>query len=104
MELKLLQRLLAIVYLIHFFSSIGFAQDYLWPTDASQYLTSSFAEYRPGHFHAGIDIKTWGRIGHKVFAIRDGYIMRIGVSPFGYGKVLYQKLDTGVIAVYAHLS
>jgi len=90
--------------LIHFFNSLGLTQDYLWPTDASHYLTSSFAEYRPGHFHAGIDIKTWGRIGYKVFAIRNGYIMRIGVSPFGYGKVLYQKMDTGEIAVYAHLS
>lgn len=80
------------------------AQDYLWPTNASHYLTSSFAEYRPGHFHAGIDIKTWGKIGYKVFAVRDGYISRIRVSPFGYGKVLYQKLDTGETAVYAHLN
>jgi hypothetical protein len=101
--LKLLQRLIGIVYLIHFLNNIGLTQDYLWPTDASRYLTSSFAEYRPGHFHAGIDIKTWSRIGYRVFAIRDGYIMRIGVSPYGYGKVLYQKLDTGEIAVYAHL-
>jgi len=102
--LKLLQKLLVIAFFIHLIHNAGIAQNYLWPTDASRYLTSSFAEYRPGHFHAGIDIKTWGRIGYKVFAIRDGYIMRIGVSPFGYGRVLYQKLDTGEIAVYAHLS
>lgn len=89
-----------LIFMIH---SNGLSQDYLWPTDASHYLTSSFAEYRPGHFHAGIDIKTWGRVGYKVFAIRDGYIWRIAVSPYGYGKVLYQKLDTGEIAVYAHL-
>ncbi|MDZ7331136.1 MAG: M23 family metallopeptidase [candidate division KSB1 bacterium] len=79
------------------------AQQYLWPTDASHFLTSSFAEYRPGHLHAGIDIKTWGKIGYKVFAIDDGYIMRMAVSPYGYGKVLYQKLDAGDIVVYAHL-
>lgn len=85
------------------FTSSGNAQDYLWPTDASQYLTSSFAEYRPGHFHAGIDIKTWGQVGYRVFAVRDGYIMRIMASPFGYGKVIYQKLDTGETVVYAHL-
>lgn len=85
------------VYQVH-------AQEYLWPTDASHYLTSSFAEYRPGHFHAGIDVKTWGKVGYKVFAVRDGYISRIRVSPFGYGKVLYQKLDTGETVVYAHLN
>ncbi len=80
------------------------SQAYLWPTDASHAITSSFGEYRPGHFHAGIDIKTWGRTGYKVFAVRDGYIWKVRVSPFGYGKVVYQVLDTGEIAVYAHLS
>lgn len=101
--MKLLLKLISIFYLIQLFNNIGITQDYLWPTDASNYLTSSFAEYRPGHFHAGIDIKTWGRIGYKVFAIQDGHIMRIGVSPYGYGKVIYQKLDSGEITVYAHL-
>lgn len=102
--MNLLHKILLIFYFISLFSNIALSQIYLWPTDASRYLTSSFAEYRPGHFHAGIDIKTWGRIGYKVFAIRDGFIMRIRVSPFGYGRVLYQKLDSGEIAVYAHLN
>ncbi len=101
--MKSLQKWVAIFGLIHLLNHIGLSQDYLWPTDASHYLTSSFAEYRPGHFHAGIDIKTWSKIGYQVFAIRDGYLVRIGVSPYGYGKVIYQKLDSGEIAVYAHL-
>jgi len=101
--LQLFQKLVLYLGLFQLLIVSGFAQDYLWPTDASRNLTSSFAEYRPGHFHAGIDIKTWGQIGYKVFAIRDGYIMRISVSPFGYGKVLYQRLDTGEIVVFAHL-
>jgi hypothetical protein len=79
------------------------AGDYAWPTNASHYMTSSFAEYRPGHFHAGIDIKTWNREGYTVFAIQDGYIWQVRVSPFGYGRVLYQKLNTGETIVYAHL-
>ena len=83
-----------------------FAQepDYAWPTDASRWITSSFAEFRPRRFHAAIDIKTWNRTGYKIFAVRDGYVQRIRVSPFGYGKAIYLKLDTGEIAVYAHLS
>ncbi len=79
------------------------AQDYAWPTNASRSLTSSFAETRPTHFHSGIDIKTWGREGYKVFATRSGYIWRVRISPFGYGRVIYQILDTGETAVYAHL-
>ncbi|MFQ5632958.1 MAG: M23 family metallopeptidase, partial [bacterium] len=66
-------------------------------------MTSSFAETRPRRMHAAIDIKTWNRTGYKVFAVRDGYIQRIRVSPFGYGKAIYHKLDTGEIAIYAHL-
>jgi len=80
-----------------------FSQQYLWPTDASHYLSSSFGEYRPRHFHAGLDIKTWNTTGYKVFAIDDGYIWRIRTSFNGYGKVVYQKLSDGRIAVYAHL-
>ncbi len=79
-------------------------EEYLWPTDASRYLTSSFGEYRARRFHMGTDIKTWGRVGYKCFAVRSGYVWRISVSPYGYGKALYVRLDTGETAVYAHLS
>ncbi len=81
----------------------SFGQNYLWPTNASNYLTSSFCEYRSGHFHSAIDIKTWNREGYDCYAIEDGTISRIRVSPFGYGKVLYLKLNDGRTAVYAHL-
>jgi hypothetical protein len=80
-----------------------FAQ-YLWPTNASRLLTSSFCEFRPRHYHAAIDIKTWNRSGYRIFAVENGYIMRVRVSAFGYGKVIYVKLKDGNIAVYAHLS
>ncbi|UCF62701.1 MAG: M23 family metallopeptidase [bacterium] len=67
-------------------------------------MTSSFCEFRPRHYHAAIDIKTWNRTGYRTFAIEDGYIMRVRVSAFGYGKALYVKLNDGNIAVYAHLA
>jgi len=79
------------------------AQDYLWPTNASELLTSSFAESRPGRFHAGIDIKTWGQTGFPIYAVRSGHVSRIRVSPFGYGRAVYLTLDTGEIVVYGHL-
>jgi len=81
----------------------GQAQDYIWPTDASQYLTSTFGETRSAHFHSGLDIKTWGREGYKVFASKDGVVYRLGVSVEGYGKVIYLKHVDGTFTVYAHL-
>jgi hypothetical protein len=79
------------------------ASDYIWPTDASTIMTSSFCEFRPRHYHAAIDIKTWNRTGYRIFAIEDGYVMRVRVSAFGYGKAVYLKLKDGNIVVYAHL-
>ncbi|MEJ2542861.1 MAG: M23 family metallopeptidase [Calditrichaceae bacterium] len=78
-------------------------KDYLWPTNASNHLTSSFCEYRPGHYHSAIDIKTWNKEGYPIYAISDAFVYRIRVSPFGYGKVIYLRLDDGNYAVYAHL-
>jgi murein DD-endopeptidase MepM/ murein hydrolase activator NlpD len=78
--------------------------EYIWPTDASTYLSSTFGETRSAHFHAGLDIKTWGQEGFKVFATRDGVVHRIGISPNGYGKVIYLKHDDGSYSVYAHLN
>ena len=91
------------IFVFLFFSQPVKAQKYLWPTDASRFINSTFGEFRPGHFHSGIDIKTWEKEGYRVFAVRDGFVYRVRVSPFGYGKALYLKLDTGEFAVYGHL-
>lgn len=77
--------------------------EFLWPTDASRELTSSFMEYRSTHFHYGLDVKTWNKTGYKVFAAERGYISRIRVSPTGYGKVIYLTHPGGFVTVYAHL-
>jgi len=66
-------------------------------------MSSSFCEFREGHYHAAIDIKTWNTEGYPCYAIADGYIKRIRVSPFGYGKVLYLQLEDGNTIIYAHL-
>jgi len=79
------------------------SEDYVWPVDAKQALTSTFCEFRPGHFHSGIDLKVYSSVGLPCRAIADGYIIRLKVSPTGYGKALYLKLNDGKTAVYAHL-
>lgn len=73
------------------------------PLDIPIYLSATFGELRPNHLHAGIDIKTQGVEGKKVYAVADGYISRIGVSPYGYGNVLYITHYDGFTSVYAHL-
>lgn len=78
--------------------------EYLWPTDATNQISSTFAETRSSHLHAGLDIRTWGQEGYKVFATRDGIIYRIGTGPFGYGNVLYMQHSDGSYSVYAHLN
>ena len=73
------------------------------PLDIPIYLSATFGEIRPNHIHAGLDIKTQAVEGKKVYAVADGYISRIGVSPFGYGNVLYITHYDGYTSVYAHL-
>ncbi len=73
------------------------------PMDIPIYLSATFGELRPNHLHAGLDIKTQGVEGKKVYAIADGYVSRIGVSPYGYGNVLYVTHTDGYTSVYAHL-
>ena len=83
--------------------SVG-AQDYAWPLDAPPAMTSSFGEYRPGHLHAGLDLRTGGEIGREVYAVDHGYVWRVRTSPWGYGAAVYLRLDNGNTAVYGHLS
>ena len=67
-----------IPYLICFILlNLNLGQNYLWPTNSSNTITAFFAEERPRRYHAGIDIRTYGKIGFEAYAIEDGYIERI---------------------------
>lgn len=78
--------------------------NYKWPTNSGQFLSSTFGETRSAHFHAGLDIKTWGMEGYPVYATRDGYLSQLAITSHGYGKVIYLKHLDGSYSVYAHLS
>lgn len=73
------------------------------PLDIPLYLSGTFGELRNNHFHSGIDIKTEGVQGLKVYAADDGYVSRIKVDATGYGKVLYITHPDGLVSVYGHL-
>lgn len=67
-------------------------------------LSGTFGEPRGNHFHAGTDIKTNGAVGYKLYAVQDGYVARIKVSPYGYGNALYIAHPNGYTSVYGHMS
>lgn len=73
------------------------------PLDIPLFLSGNFGELRSNHFHAGLDIKTQGVEGQKVYAVADGYVSRIKVSPYGYGNALYIVHPNGFTSVYGHL-
>lgn len=66
-------------------------------------LAGNFMEPRAGHFHSGLDIRTGGREGIPVKAVADGWVSRIKLSPWGYGKAVYIDHPNGYTSVYGHL-
>lgn len=73
------------------------------PVDLEISLSGSFGELRGNHFHSGLDIRTNYTQGHPVYATADGYISRIGIGHYGYGKALYILHPNGYTTVYGHL-
>ena len=100
-------RLTFFVFLV--FSVLSGAQDnypkdyFSKPLEIPLVLSGTFAELRSTHFHSGLDIKTQGREGLKVKSVANGFISRIKISHFGYGKALYVTHPNGYTSVYAHL-
>lgn len=73
------------------------------PLEVPIVLSGSFGELRSNHFHSGLDIKTEQREGLKVLATASGYVSRIKIQHYGYGKVIYVTHPNGYTTVYGHL-
>lgn len=82
---------------------LSIAQYLKWPLNTVK-LTGNYGELRPNHFHAGLDFSGDGNLNSPIYAVKTGYISRIKVSPYGYGKVLYISHYDGKLSVYAHQS
>jgi hypothetical protein len=81
-----------------------YPQDYFRnPLDITLVLSGTFGELRSSHFHAGLDIKTQGKEGLKIYTAAEGYVSRIKISHFGYGKALYITHPNGYTTVYGHI-
>ena len=87
------------------FSQKKYPENYVQnPLDIPLVLSGTFGELRSNHFHSGLDIKTQGKTGLKVFVVADGYVSRIKVQQYGYGKAIYVTHPNGYTSVYGHLN
>ena len=74
------------------------------PMEIPIILSGNFGELRNNHFHSGLDMKTQGRTGIPIHSVEDGYVSRIVVSPWGFGRAIYiTHPDIGLTTVYGHL-
>jgi hypothetical protein len=81
-----------------------YPKDYFGPPiDIPFLLAGNYGEPRASHFHMGMDIRTNEKEGMPVHALADGYVSRIGVSPYGYGNALYITYPNGFTSVFGHL-
>ena len=93
-----------LIFSLKSFSQYQVPNDYFdAPLDVPLVLAGSFGELRSNHFHSGLDIKTQQREGLPVHAAAEGFVSRINISHYGYGKALYIQHPNGYTTVYGHL-
>ena len=96
--------LLLIKFLLVGNPEMAYPKDYFTaPLDGVLLLSGNFGELRANHFHSGIDFKTHGQVGKKVYSAAEGEVARIKISIYGYGKCIYIKHPNGFTTVYAHI-
>ncbi len=76
---------------------------FIAPLEIPLEAAGNFMELRSDHFHSGVDLKTQGVEGLPVKAAADGWVSRIKISPYGYGKAVYIDHPNGYTTVYGHL-
>ena len=97
-------RFITILLLSLFINNLKSQSNQNFVMDLPINLSGTFGELRTNHFHSGIDIKTNRVEGLNIYSYEKGYISRIQVSTYGYGKAIYITHPDGKITVYAHLS
>ena len=87
------------------FAPKNYPQGYfIWPVLAKHALAANFGELRPNHYHMGLDCKTDQHENVPVVAAADGYIAKVKIEPFGFGRCIYINHPNGYTTLYAHLN
>ena len=79
-------------------------QYFQWPVGAKIGLAANFGELRPNHYHMGLDCKTDQKVNMPVYAAAEGYIARVKIEPFGFGRSITINHPNGLSTLYAHLN
>ncbi|HMJ48377.1 MAG TPA: M23 family metallopeptidase [Ferruginibacter sp.] len=79
-------------------------QYFQWPVGAKVAIAANFGELRPNHFHMGLDCKTDKKQNLPVLAAAEGYIARVKIEPYGFGRCIYINHPNGLTTLYAHLN
>lgn len=104
MKNRFLPLLFCLLFVAEGFAQQNLPQDYFKsPLDIPLFLAGTFGELRSNHFHSGLDLKTQQRTGLPVHSSADGYVSRIKIQRYGYGKALYIQHPNGYTTVYGHL-
>lgn len=74
------------------------------PLKIAPSLAGNFGELRPNHYHMGLDYKTNRVENLPVYAAADGYVAKVKVEPWGYGRAIYINHINGYTTLYAHLN
>lgn len=77
---------------------------FIYPIDARISLSGNFGELRTNHYHMGLDMRSDQAENKPVKAAADGYIARISVAAFGFGRAIYINHPNGLTTVYGHLN
>ncbi|MEP7238360.1 MAG: M23 family metallopeptidase [Ferruginibacter sp.] len=88
-----------------FFPAKNYPQNYfIYPVVAKKSLVANFGELRPNHFHMGLDCRTDQVQNKKILAAADGYIAKVKIEPWGFGRCIYINHPNGLTTLYAHLN
>lgn len=92
------------IFLVFSFFSQAQSTQYKWPVDAPPALSANFGELRTNHYHMGLDARTLQRENLRVFAAEKGFVSRIKIEPWGFGRAIYIEHPNGITSLYAHLN
>ena len=77
---------------------------FMYPVKAPAGLAANFGELRPNHYHMGLDCKTEKRENLPILAAAEGYISKVKIEPYGFGRAIYIAHPNGFSTLYAHLN